>query len=365
MSPSYNFKRPWVPEELAAKLAGDEIKKREVEPPWYLHGRSCPIKCARYTRTRYKGREFTVKPEYAMLGAAPGVWDTDAVLYFNRLADDLGLDTISAGNTIAWFLEAVEEGLIDPRDHGFQAQGFGDADAVEKLLEMIAHRRGIGAILAEGAREAARILGAGADRAVHVKGLEAPAWDPRGRRGLAVSYATADVGASHLRGWPRTRDPPSAGPAKDVVPSMADNRDWDALLDSLGICRFVPYPRDAILEFYKLVTGEEATEEQLKNVSRRAEALARIHAALDWLHPPRDDDIPPRWMEPEPEGPLAGTKAFLDDQDKQEAIRYYWQLRGWHPELGTPLPETLEQLGIGWAREDALRALESQAKRRR
>ncbi len=366
MSPSYNFRRPWIPEEQARRLAGDEVKKREVEPPWYLHGASCPIKCARYARSRYRGREFTVKPEYenlAMLGAAPGVFDTDAVLYFNRLADDLGLDTISAGNTIAWFLELVEESLVDPREYGFEARGFGDADAVERLLEMIAYRRGIGAVLAEGVAEASRILGVGRERAVHVKGLEAPAWDPRGRRGLAVSYATADVGASHLRGWPRTRDPPSAGPAREVVASMADSRDWDALLDTLGICRFVPYPRDAVLEFYKLVTGEEASLDDLLAVPRRAEALARIHAVLERIHPPLDDDVPPRWMEPEPEGPLKGEKAFIDERDKVEAIREYYRLRGWHPELGVPLPETVEALGIPWAREDARRALEAAFRR--
>ena len=366
MSPSYNFRRPWIPLELAVRLAGDEIKKREVEPPWYIHGKTCPIRCARYVRTRYKGVEFEVKPEYenlAMLGAATGVFDTDAVLYFNRLADDLGLDTISAGNTIAWFLELVEEGLVDPRDWGLEARGFGDAEAVEKLLEMIAERRGLGAVLAEGVRRAARILGVGWERAVHVKGLEAPAWDPRGRRGLAVSYATADVGASHLRGWPRTRDPPSAGPAREVVDSMAWDRDWDATLDTLGVCRFVPYPEDAILEFYKLITGEEASTEELVMPARRAEALARIHAALDWVTPPWDDDVPPRWMEPEPEGPLKGVRAFLDERDKEEAIRYYWRIRGWHPELGVPLPETVERLGLPWAREDARRALEAVQRR--
>jgi len=366
MSPSYNFKKPWIPEDLAAKLAGDEVKKREVEPPWYIHGASCPIKCARYTRTSYNGKEFEVKPEYenlAMLGAATGVFDTDAVLYFNRLVDDLGIDSISTGNTIGWFLELVEEGIIDPKDYGIEAKGFGDAKAVEELIKRIAYRKGIGAILAEGVKRASMLLGVGGNRAVHVKGLEAPAWDPRGKRGLAVSYATADVGASHLRGWPRTRDTPSKGPAKDVVESMASSRDWDALMDTLGICRFVSYKKDAVVEFYKLITGEEASLEELLLVPRRAEALARIYGVLDHLHPPVDDDIPKRWMEPEGEGPLKDEKAFISEEDKVEAIRYYYVLRGWHPELGVPLPETVERLGLDWAREDALKALQVASRR--
>jgi aldehyde:ferredoxin oxidoreductase len=360
MSPAYNFETPHIPEELAARISGDAIKELEVDPPWFIHGGSCPVKCARYVEAVYKGRRFRVKPEYenlAMLGAATGVFDREAVLYFNRLADDLGLDTISAGNTIAWLLELAERGLIGEEEVGFPVRGFGDAEAVERLLRMIAERRGIGAVLAEGVARAAEILGRGRELAVHVKGLEAPAWDPRGRRGLAVSYATADVGASHLRGWPRTSEPPSAGPAREVVESMARSRDDDALRDSLSLCRFVPYPSRELPSLYRLVTGLERSLEDLYAAPQRAEALARIHAALDWLVPPLHDDVPPKWMKGQPTGPLKGVAAFLSEEDKREAIREYYKIRGWHPTLGVPLPETLQRLGIGWASGDAERAL--------
>ncbi len=367
MSPSYNFKRPWVPLELASKLGGDEVKKRETIAPWYLHGKSCPIKCARYVRGRYKTWEFLVKPEYeniAMLGAATGVFDLDPVLYFNRIVNDLGLDSISTGNVIAWFLELVEEGLVNPQDFGIRAKGLGDVEAVETLIRLIARREGVGAILAEGVAKASKILGVGLEKAVHVKGLEAPAWDPRGRKGLAVSYATADVGASHLRGWPKTRDPPSTGPAREVVESMARARDEDALMDTLGICRFVPYPLDAIREFYNAITGEETSINDLLIIPKRAEALSRIFAVLDHLNPTMEDDIPPRWMEPQPSGPLKGERAFIDEQDKIEAIREYYRIRGWHEELGVPLPDTVKSLGLDFAVKDAERALKYAAMRR-
>ncbi len=368
MSPAYNFETPSIPEDLAAKLAGDSIKEVEVDPPWYIHGASCPVKCARYTEALYKGLRFRVKPEYenlAMLGAATGVFDRDAVLYFNRLVNDMGLDSISTGNVIGWLLELVERGLIGEEELGFKARGFGDAEAVERLIRLIAERRGIGAILAEGVKRASEILGRGADLAVHVKGLEAPAWDPRGRRGLAVSYATADVGASHLRGWPSTRDPPSAGPAREVVESMARNRDDDALRDSLSLCRFVSYPSEAIPPLYKLVTGLERGLNDLYKAPQRAEALARIHAALDWLVPPIHDDVPPKWMKGQPTGPLKGVAAFLDERDKREAIREYYRIRGWHEILGVPKPETMEELGLPWARGDAERALRTVEERLR
>jgi aldehyde:ferredoxin oxidoreductase len=366
MSPSYNFTRPWIPEELASKLSGRPVKEREVEAPWYIHGAKCPIKCARYVRTQYKGKEFEVKTEYenlAMLGAATGVFNIDAVLYFNYLVDELGLDSISTGNVIGWLLEMVEKGLISSEEIGFEVKGFGDEEAVAKLIEMIAYRKGIGAILGEGVARASEILARGKEIAVHVKGLEAPAWDPRGRRGFAVSYATADVGASHLRGWPPTTEPPSAGPAKDIVKGLARQRDKDALYDTLGICRFVSYPDEAIVEFYEVITGESRELDDLLDVPKRAEALARIHDVLDHITPPLDDTIPPKWMEPIPEGPLKGVKAFLDENDMKEAIKEYYRVRGWDENYGVPLPETLKRLGLSWALDDAKKALEVVKKR--
>jgi aldehyde:ferredoxin oxidoreductase len=361
MSPSYNFTRPWIPEELASKLSGRPVKEREVDAPWYIHGANCPIKCARYVKAKYRGVEFEVKTEYenlAMLGAATGVFNIDAVLYFNYLVDELGLDSISTGNVIAWLLELVERGLISSEEIGFDVKGFGDEEAVVKLIKMIAERRGIGSVLAEGVARAAEILGRGSDLAVHVKGLEAPAWDPRGRLGFAVSYATADVGASHLRGWPPTTKPPSAGPAREIVPGLARQRDRDALYDTFGICRFVPYPDEALEEFYFVVTGERKSIEELLKVPVRAENLARIHDVIDHVTPPLDDAIPPKWMSPIPEGPLKGVRAFLDENDMKEAIREYYRVRGWDETYGVPLPETLEKLGLSWAVNDAKLALE-------
>jgi len=364
MSPAYNFSKPWIPEELAARLAGDEVLKRQVPPdevPRFVHGGSCPIKCARFVRTEYKGRSFTVKPEYeslAMLGAATGVFDLDAVLYFNHLANELGLDSISAGATIAWFLELVEKRMVsgDEFPSAGNIRGFGDANAVELLLKLMAERKGVGAILAEGVKRASEILGRGGEFAVHVKGLESAAWDPRGLRGYAVSYATADVGASHLRGWPSPHSPPLSGPARETVASMAEDRDWKALRDSLGICIMVPYAKRDIPLLYKLATGVERSINDLLLVSRRAEVLSRIYAVLEGIAP-EGDTIPPRWMEPVPEGPLKGSRAFIDYDDMRDAIREYYRIRGWHQDLGSPLPETVEKLGLQWLVGDAEAAL--------
>jgi len=366
MSPSYNFSRPHVPDELASKLAGDEVKKYEIEPEWFVHGKSCPIKCARYVEVKYKSRKFRVKPEYesiAMLGAATGVFNFPAVAYFNWLVNNLGLDSIATGNTIAWLFDMVERGLIGEDEIGFPVRGFGDEEAEEKLIKMMAERRGFGAILADGVKRACERLGRGCNLAVQVKGMEAPAWDPRGRRTYALSYATADVGASHLRGWPRPHQLPNQGPAKELVPSMIESRDESYITDMLGVCKFVPYTMEDLAKLYSLVTGEGWTVDELRKRAWGVESMARIHDVLDWVTPPLDDTIPPRWWEPELDGPAEGNKAFIDHNDFLEARREFYRLRGWDEELGVPLPETMEALGLPELMEDAERALKTVKKR--
>jgi len=356
MSPSYNFQRPYIPKELAEKLSGKIVKSYEVEPEEYIHGKSCPVKCARYVKVKYR-KEFFLKPEYesiAMLGAATGVFDFEKVAYFNHLANDLGLDSIASGNIIGWLFELVEKGLMHEEEIGFKVEGFGDYEAEEKLLKVIAQRRGIGAILAEGVKRAAGILNRGKEYAVHVKGMESPAWDPRGRRTYALSYATADVGASHLRGWPHPHSLPNEGPAKELVPSMIESRDKDALFDSLGVCKFLPYEVDELREFYHTVTGEYV---DLENLGWRIESIARIYNVLGSLNPREDDAIPQRWWEPEKEGPAKGNAAFIDYQDFLEARREFYRLRGWHQEYGVPLTDTLDMLGLREFKEDAHRAI--------
>jgi len=357
MSPSYNFQKPHIPKELAEKLSGNTIKKYEAEPEDYIHGKSCPVKCARYVKISYEGREFFIKPEYesiAMLGACTGVFDFEKVAYFNYIANDLGLDSIASGNVIGWLFELVERGAIGKDELGFNISGFGDYKTEEKLLYMIAKREGIGAILAEGVKRASEILNRGKEYAVHVKGMESPAWDPRGRRTYALSYATADVGASHLRGWPHPHGLPKDGPAKELVPSLIESRDKDALFDSLGVCKFLPYTLKDLEEFYTIITGEHA---DLKNLGWRIESIARIYNVLGSLNPRDEDIIPPRWWEKEDDGPAKGNAAFIDFRDFIEARREFYRLRGWHEEYGVPQTDTMQKLGLRAFIEDAHRAL--------
>ena len=367
MCPRRHWQRPWSPPEEAERLSGDRVLEREAPRSLYsryagvLWGWGCPVKCSKLARPKRRGLEHVVvKPEYenlAMLGLAPDTLDPDEVLYTEWLINRLGMDSISFGETVSWLMELYEKGLVSMEElHGLTREPrFGDPEAVRELARLTAERRGIGAVLAEGVEKAARILGRGEDLGVHVKGLEAAAWDPRGRRGLVVSYATADVGASHLRGWPRPHEPPTRGPASETVESMLRDRDWKAMLDSLGLCSFVPYRGEEIERLYRAVTGLEKTLEEMMLVGWRTEALARIHAALAG-RVPEGDTAPRRWMEPIPEGPLRGTRAALDWSDLEQAVKTFYRLRGYHPDTGVPTPETLEKLGLHWAIEEAMRA---------
>ncbi|AGB04161.1 aldehyde:ferredoxin oxidoreductase [Aciduliprofundum sp. MAR08-339] len=344
MSPAYNFSKPYIPEELARKLGGDEAKKYEIEPERFVHGKSCPVKCARYIELEYNGKKFRVKPEYesiGMLGAATGVFNFPDVAYLIHLANDLGLDAIAAGNTIGWLFELVERGLVGSDEIGVPVKGFGDAQAEENLLRMIAYRRGFGAILAEGVKRAGEILNRGQRHAVHVKGLESPAWDPRGLRTYGLSYATADVGASHLRGWPYPRSLPNDGPAKELVANLIQSRDKDALFDTLGLCKFVPWEKEDI----ESILSTLQFSGDLKNVGWRTECISRVYAIASGLIPEKDDTIPPRWWEKEEDGPARGNAAFMNHEDFIEARREFYRLRGWD-ENGVPKKETLKILGI-------------------
>jgi aldehyde:ferredoxin oxidoreductase len=132
-----------------------------------------------------------------MLGGNVGLSDLETIIHANHLCNQLGLDTISTGSAIAMTMEAVEKGILKGPE--FEGVRFGNKQKILEIIEMIAYRKGFGDILAEGVAQAAEKWGI-EKLAIHVKGLPFAAWDPRGLRGLGLSYATAAVGASHLRG---------------------------------------------------------------------------------------------------------------------------------------------------------------------
>ncbi|MHA2082016.1 MAG: aldehyde ferredoxin oxidoreductase C-terminal domain-containing protein, partial [Candidatus Thorarchaeota archaeon] len=275
-----------------------------------------------------------------------GINDAQCVFQLNYLCDDLGLDTIGTGSIVGFAMEAFERGILTEEEIGFPLP-FGDCDGAKKLVVMIARKEGIGAILAKGTQNAAKEIGKGSDAfAVHIKGLDVPAWDPRGKKGMGLSYATADVGANHLRGWPQTVEQPDSS-ALDVIESMIEQRDIKILRDSLIVCHFtyhLPLTHDQNIAMLNGATGLNYSKTSISLYTQRVETLARLFNIREGMSR-KDDALPPRFWEAETHGPAEGMKSFVDHEDFEKSLDKYYELRGWDKD-GVPTKETIKKLGL-------------------
>jgi len=316
---------------------------------------SCPHCIMRCTHA-YKiedpsclGSEVESTIEYETLGLCGGnlgISNPVAVLRLNFLADDLGLDTISAGSAIGFAMEAYEKGILTEEEIGFPIK-FGDEEAALKLMRKIAYRDGIGDTLSKGVRLAAEEIGKRSEElAVHVKGLEFAAWDPRGKKGLGLSYATAAVGASHLRGWPQTTEKPDSS-ALDVIESMVTERDTKHLTDSMIVCHFTwhfPLSRKDKIKLVNGATGFSYDSASISKFGQRVDTLTRLFNIREGFTR-ADDSLPPKFWIAQTTGNAKGSKAFVDEDDFNRSLDKYYALRGWNSD-GVPSQETIEELGL-------------------
>ncbi len=298
--------------------------------------------------------EIVAKPEYetlAMMGSNLGISDAESVIRLNHLCNLHGLDTISTGNVLGLLMELTERDLLPPH---LKTEGvsFGDSQGAIELVQKITERKGIGDRLAEGSRQLAHNLGTDARAlALHGRGLEYPAWDPRGKLGLGLSYATAAAGASHLRGWPRTQDTPHKS-AVTVLDSLILEQNLKILKDSLIICHFTHSitPRLSIPDcatIFETATGHKATPESVTEIANRIWILARLFNIREYTESPRSyDQLPPRFLyEPIPDGPTKGCTAFVNIQDFETSLTELYHRRGCDTE-GQPSKATLSRLGL-------------------
>ncbi|MHA1949006.1 MAG: aldehyde ferredoxin oxidoreductase family protein [Candidatus Thorarchaeota archaeon] len=335
---------------------GYESLMPENMEEWYIGAhQSCPhciMRCTHAYRAENPsspGTDIESTTEYetlGLLGGNIGINNAQCVFQLNYLCDDLGLDTIGTGSLVGFAMEAFERGILSEEDIGFPLP-FGDCEGAKKLVSMIAKKEGIGATLAQGTRLAAKDIGNGSELfAVHFKGLEVPAWDPRGKKGMGLSYATANVGASHLRGWPQTSDQPNLS-ALDVVESLIEQRDIKILRDSLIVCHFtyhLPLSHDQNIRMLRGATGTDYDKTSISLFAQRVDTLARLFNIREGMSR-KDDVIPPRFWEAETHGPAEGMKAFVDRDDFEKSLDRYYEVRGWNKD-GTPTKETIEKLGL-------------------
>jgi aldehyde:ferredoxin oxidoreductase len=284
-------------------------------------------------RRREPGRRTEgVRLEYESLfalGSLCGVSDGDAVLRASQRCDDLGLDTISAGGTIAFAMECVERGLLDE-----PWLTFGSGDAVLRALDLIGTGEGLGALLAEGSRRAALAIGHGSLAfAPQVKGLEIPGYEPRALQTMALGLAVGARGADHNRSGAYEVDFSNKVDRRhatlDSVRHAIETEDRAALMDSLILCKFL---RGVFTDFYaesadmlRKVTGWKVTAAELRETARRIiAAKQQFNLLAGWT--PQEDTLPERFFDrPLPDDP----RAVLSRERLQELVAEYHRQRGW------------------------------------
>ena len=299
---------------------------------------SCGLGCGNFTRI---GDEVVEGPEYetlALCGSNCGIDDLKAVIAFNKACDDLGLDTISAGNITALAMEMTEKGL---HDFGLR---FGEVESYLKVPELMAKKEGIGAELAVGARELAKRYG-GQDFAMEVKGLEFPGYEPRGSWSMGLAYATADRGACHMRAWPVADeaygdlDPfTSEGKAELVIGLQHDHAvKFSTILGDFGAVSL-----DTLAEVLSLVTGAEFTAAGLEKTGERVVNIARLFNQREGFNV-KDDYLPARIFDhPLQSGATEGKVLPREDFEKMRSE--FYALRGWQEDgsVGLEKQEDLE-----------------------
>ncbi|MCK4265941.1 MAG: aldehyde ferredoxin oxidoreductase C-terminal domain-containing protein, partial [Thermoplasmata archaeon] len=323
-------------ESLTSETMQDELK-------WESCGcYNCVIQCSK--RVTYDGGDFE-GPEYetaAFLGSGCELADARAVAEANRLCDDLGLDTISAGVIISFAMEAAEKGLLSPEDNAWIK--FGSAGAVHGLVRKIAYREGIGNILAEGSRIASSRIGKDSEYfAIQIGGMELSGVNPLGSYSMALMLATADF-ASHTRFWSAS-DEMNGNLDLDSLPQyIASGHDEVNARNCMIVCDFLPFGFDRLAPFLSAAIGTEYSQKELMLVGERIHSLARLYN-LRTGRTHADDVLPARFHEEESfAGLMKGKK--ISREFFESHIQEYFRLRGWDEE-GRPTGETLERLGIG------------------
>ncbi len=318
----------------------------------------CPISCGRLTEVNEPGYEGKGEgPEYetlASLGSSCGIDNLAAITKANYYCNELGLDTISTGMTIACAMEMYEKGYIPERDIG-QPLRFGDADAMISMVKKMGYREGFGDILAEGSFRMAARYGH-PEIAITARKQEFPGYDPRGSQGMGLLYATSNIGASHMEGdlaysevfgVPEKIDPLTTERKPELIKRFEDAF---ALIDAAGLCVFLSvryvFDKDVMLwptrltELVNLTTGANYTPEEIMISAERIYNLERLFLIAAGSGG-NDDTLPYRMLnEPMPEGPAKGRVVDLDIM-----LPIFYEVRGWD-ENGVPTQEKLDELGL-------------------
>jgi aldehyde:ferredoxin oxidoreductase len=337
--------------EEAQAISGERMFEEIVAGSRGCFG--CPVACGKFSSIKdgpYKG-DSVEGPEYetiAMLGSNCGVGDIRTIAEANLLCDELGLDTISTGNLVAFAMECYERGIVTKDDTGDLDLRFGNQEAYLTLIERIGSREGFGQTLAQGVKKAAQKIGKGSGRfAMHTKGLEWSGYECRAALGQALAYAVVDRGADHNRIWCTdffTRpDKSSPRTAAELAFKHQCSR---SACDLLGVCRFVSYQIsfDYYAQMLSEATGWQTSTEDIMRTSEMVFNLTRAYNMREGFTR-KDDSVPDRCFdEPVPSGPKKGSRLSRDQF--AQALERFYEISGWDKATGSPLRSKLKEMGI-------------------
>jgi len=393
--PTRNYQSGFMGYDRAAAIGGerlfDELLQGASEGTQLKTGRetcySCAVRCKRVVEAEWEGRSIDPEsggPEYetaSTFGSYCDIDDLHAISYANQLCNEYGVDTISAGATMAFAIECYEQGLISSEDTGGIELGWGNAETMITMLEHTLRREGFGDVLAEGStRAAAHIGNDAADLVVGVKGQELPAHMPHVKPSLGVIYAVNPFGADHQSS---EHDPFYAPETVEGSPDKYGTRLADigltdpqpeevlneekvrfalrsqyaySALDTAAVCQFVFGPGWQLFGMQELadsitaVTGDETSVDDLLDLGARRLNMLRAFNAREGITR-EADTLPKRFFEqPLQGGPSNGVK--IDRSEFEAALAMYYEQAGWDPVTGNPPRETLEELDLAWVADE-------------
>lgn len=370
--PTNNFQSGTFPqaETIGGEYIFDNIHTKKRETCY-----SCGVLCKQVVSAE---KPYKVNPEYgapeyetlAMLGSNVGVGDPVVVAHANELCNRFSLDTISVGAMISFVMECTERGLLTKEQTDGIDCHFGNGQALIELIKKIAHREGIGDILADGFQRAIQYVGQESEKyALHVKWNPFPAHEPRAKRSLALAYAMNPFGADHVSS---NHDPMMAPGIPEQnkealyslgIHELAEIDDMKgkarffyytqmqfSINDTLSICgrALGLFGHKEVPRIVKAITGWNTNQWELMKVGERRFNMMRVFNAREGFTR-KNDNLPPRMFEPMKGGSTDGVK--ITKKEMEQAMDEYFNMVGWDKETGNPTTGKLAELGLDWLNE--------------
>jgi aldehyde:ferredoxin oxidoreductase len=351
--------------EGADSISGERLRDTILVDRGTCFG--CIVRCKRIvevkgeysTTPRYGGPEYET---LAAFGSNLGISNLEVLAKANELCAAYGLDTISTGGTIAFAMECFENGLLTLKDTDGIDLRFGNQHAVLQIIHKIAHREGIGDLLAQGSLRSSKMIGGTAEEyAMHVKGQEIPMHEPRLKRALGVGYGISPTGADHMhnlnddfytqdnrfmqkvRAFGEFEPQPIESLSPEKMRLFYYEVNWRHFLDSAVMCYFLPYDYYQIAQIVNGITGWNTDPFELLHVGERAVTLAQIFNCREGFDPD-EETLPKRFFQPFITGPIKG--AMVDEIAYKTAREYWYQKMDWDPISGWPSAQRLTSLGL-------------------